>query len=320
MKFSVIIPVFNRPDEIEELLESLTHQTYRDFEVLVIEDGSDRRCGHSVEKFSKQLEIKYYFKENSGQGFSRNYGYERATGDYFVVFDSDCLIPPEYFAVVKKRLESDWLDAYGGPDRADNSFTPTQKAINYAMTSLFTTGGTRGSKKSLGAYHPRSFNMGISREVFQKTGGYILTRMAEDLEFSIRIIKSGFKTGFIEEAFVYHKRRTSFASFFRQIHFFGRGRINLTRYFPEELKYIHAFPLLFTGGIILMFFLPFLYPPLFFTGIIFLFLYLVLIFLDAFQKTRILYVSLLSLFASVILLTAYGTGFAREGIKKWFQG
>src|SRR3990172_5880253 len=203
MKFSIIIPVYNRPDEIDELLESLTMQDYRDFEVLVIEDGSVIKCSDVIDIYRSKLNISYIVKENSGQGFSRNLGYEKATGDYFIVFDSDCIIPSHYLSCIDRYLKDHRLDAYGGPDRAHETFTPTQKAINYAMTSFFTTGGTRGSRVHVGTYLPRSFNMGISPEVYKKTRGYIITRMAEDLEFSIRIQKSGFKTGFVEDAYVY---------------------------------------------------------------------------------------------------------------------
>ncbi len=191
--FSVIIPVYNRPDEVRELLQSLTEQTYRNFEVVIIEDGSSDSCESVVDNFHNELDITYHYKENSGQGFSRNVGFEIANGDYFIIFDSDCLIPPHYFKTVNKRLKTDWLDAYGGPDRAHKSFTPLQKAISYSMTSPFTTGGIRGNEQHSGTFHPRSFNMGISREVFEETGGFKITRMGEDIEFSIRIIRNGFK-------------------------------------------------------------------------------------------------------------------------------
>ncbi|HLF34740.1 MAG TPA: glycosyltransferase [Cyclobacteriaceae bacterium] len=318
MKFSIIIPVFNRPEEIDELLDSLTKQTYREFEVLVIEDGSTNRCEGVVEKYKGMMEIRYFEKENSGQGFTRNYGYQKATGDYYIVFDSDCIIPPEYLSVVESFLKINRLDAYGGPDRAHESFTHIQKAINYAMTSLFTTGGTRGSKFHIGQYLPRSFNMGISPGVFKNTGGYIITRMAEDLEFSIRIRKSGFTTGFIEEAFVYHKRRTSLWKFFEQIHFFGRGRINLTRFFPGELKPVHFFPLLFDIGLAVLIILPFVNLPLFYAGLTVVVIYFLIVWAHALAKSGNMIVSLLSVIASLILLAAYGTGFVREGIKKIF--
>ena len=237
MFFSIIIPLYNRPQEIDELLSTLTRQTYTQFEVLIIEDGSKEDARDIVERYSNKLDIRYFYKENEGQGFSRNYGFERAKGDYFIVFDSDCLIPSGYLETVKNYLYEYDLDAYGGPDAAHTSFTPVQKAISYSMTSPFTTGGIRGNKKRLGGqFHPRSFNMGISREVWERTGGFILTRLGEDIEFSIRIHKAGFKIGLIPTAVVYHKRRTNFKQFYKQLHFFGRARINIYRFFPSELK------------------------------------------------------------------------------------
>ena len=214
--YSIIIPVYNRPEEIKELLESLTRQTFTNFEVLIIEDGSKDTCEEIVQSFQHRLKIFYYYKENTGQGLSRNYGYAKANGDYFIVFDSDCLIPEHYMESVEARLNTDYQDAFGGPDRAHTAFTPVQKAISYSMTSLFTTGGIRGNKKSVTVFHPRSFNMGISRAVWERTHGYIITRMGEDIEFSIRIMNLGFKVGFIEDAYVYHKRRTNFKQFFKQ--------------------------------------------------------------------------------------------------------
>jgi glycosyltransferase involved in cell wall biosynthesis len=212
MFYSIIIPLYNRPQEIKELLETLTLQTYKQFEVLVIEDGSVNDAADIVNSFAGHLDIHYFVKSNSGQGFTRNYGFERAKGDYFVIFDSDCLIPANYLQVVNDSLAKNWLDIYGGPDDAHRSFTPTQKAISYAMTSPFTTGGMRGNKNGIAKFHPRSFNMGISRAVWEKTDGFIITRMAEDLEFSIRAQRMGFKSGLISDAKVYHKRRTNFSS------------------------------------------------------------------------------------------------------------
>ena len=246
MFFSIIIPLYNRPQEIDELLATLTKQTYTQFEVLVIEDGSVIDAQSIVEKYKNKLDISYYVKPNEGQGFTRNYGFARAKGDYFVVFDSDCLIPDDYLEIVRTYLFEHKLDAYGGPDAAHESFTPIQKAISYSMTSPFTTGGIRGNKNHIGQFHPRSFNMGISREVWENTGGFILTRLGEDVEFSIRIQSLGFKIGLIPSAIVYHKRRTSFIQFYRQLHFFGRARINIYKHFPTELKLVHFFPAAFT--------------------------------------------------------------------------
>lgn len=316
-KYSVIVPVYNRPGELDELLESLSRQTFTDFEVLVIEDGSAEKAEQVAEKWKDRLQIRYYYKENTGQGFSRNFGFERAEGEYLLVFDSDCLIPEHYFEAVEARLLQEPLDAFGGPDRAHPSFTPLQKAISYSMTSLFTTGGIRGSNKSLTTFHPRSFNMGISRKVWEKTGGYIITRMGEDIEFSIRIIESGFKTGLIEDAYVYHKRRTSLKQFYRQLHFFGRARINISRFYPAELKPLHAFPAAFVAGIVSLILLPLLSLKLFVVALIFLFFYFGLIFVDSLLESHSLRVGTLSVGAAFVQLWAYGVGFWQELYKKW---
>jgi glycosyltransferase involved in cell wall biosynthesis len=321
-KYSVITPVYNRPDEVRELLESLARQTYTNFEVIIVEDGSTLKCEEVCKAFEKRLDIKYFYKPNSGQGFSRNYGFERAAGDYFVQLDSDAIIPDRYFEIVDNYLAANWLDAYGGPDAAHESFTDTQKAINYAMTSVFTTGGIRGRKKNAGGqFHPRSFNFGISRKVWEVTQGYTMTRMAEDIEFSIRIIDNGFKVGLIEEAFIYHKRRTDFGQFYKQLHFFGRGRINLSRMFPSELKLVHFFPMVFTLGcfsIPLQFLLGYINPFFYYTFLLsigVLALYILLILLDSTLQNRSLKVGFLSITACFIQLFAYGIGFMQEKFK-----
>ncbi len=320
-KYSVIIPVYNRPDEVRELLQTLTTQTYRHFEVLVIEDGSTDRCEAEVRQFAGPLDVKYYEKENSGQGFSRNYGFERATGDYFVILDSDALLPPHYFRTVEDHLDAHSLDAYGGPDREHPSFTPVQKAISYSMTSPFSTGGIRGGKKRLGgAFHPRSFNMGLSREVYRRVGGFKITRMGEDIEYSIRIIRNGFRTGLIPEAYVYHKRRTSFGQFYRQLHFFGRARINISRFFPEELKLVHLFPALFTLGCLAVPPLLLAYRPLGLLGAALLALYTGLILVHGTLKNRSLRVGLLGVGAVYVQLFGYGIGFLTEAWRKGRRG
>jgi glycosyltransferase involved in cell wall biosynthesis len=316
-KYSVIIPVYNRPDEIFELLESLTRQTYRNFEVLVIEDGSSLTCKHITEQFAGKLDIRYYFKQNTGQGFSRNFGFERANGDYFVIFDSDCLIPEHYFATVEAYLSQHHLDAYGGPDCAHPSFSPIQKAISYSMTSLFTTGGIRGNKKRVGgAFHPRSFNMGISRKVYETVGGYVITRMGEDIIYTISIIKNGFTTALIEDAYVYHKRRTKFRQFYKQLHFFGRARINISRFFPKELKLVHVFPALFTMACICIPFLALFSGYLYQLALALLLIYILLILFDATIKNKSLEVGLLSIIAVFVQLFGYGIGFLTEGLRK----
>ncbi|GAB3508655.1 glycosyltransferase [Spirosoma knui] len=317
MFFSVIIPVYNRPDELRELLVSLTQQTYHNFEVLVIEDGSTVKADAVVASFGDRLRIRYFFKENSGQGFTRNFGFQRAEGDYFVIFDSDALVPPHYFQTVATYLTATRLDAYGGPDAAHPDFTPVQKAISYSMTSPFTTGGIRGSKKNLGGtFHPRSFNMGLSRQVWEKIGGYKLSRMGEDIEFAIRIIENGFVTGLIADAFIYHKRRTNFGQFFRQLRFFGRARINISRYYPSELKLVHTFPALFTLFVFSVPVWALISPVLFALAVGALLLFSGLIFLDATRKEKSVYVGLLSIEAAFVQLIGYGFGFISEGWKR----
>jgi glycosyltransferase involved in cell wall biosynthesis len=321
MRFSVIIPVYNRPDELRELLESLSQQTRIPDEIVVVEDGSVNRADDVVESFKNRLTIRYYLKPNGGQGFARNYGFERATGDYFVIFDSDALVPPHYFETVEQRLQTDWLDAYGGPDAAHPNFTPIQKAISYSMTSVFTTGGIRGSKKNLGGkFHPRSFNMGFSRKVYEKIGGYKISRMGEDIEFAIRIIENGFKTSLLPEAFIYHKRRTNFGQFYRQLRFFGRARINIARFFPSELRLVHTFPALFT---LFVFSIPvwfFIHPLLFELALSVLLIFAILIFIDAVRKEKSMKVGFLSVGAAFVQLVGYGIGFLSEGWKRiWEQ-
>lgn len=312
MFFSVIVPLYNRPQEIDELLHTLTKQTYLQFEVLVIEDGSINDAKDIVSSYSDKLDISYYYKENEGQGFTRNYGFARAKGDYFVVFDSDCLIPEHYLETVKDYLLEQQLDAYGGPDGAHKSFTAIQKAISYAMTSPFTTGGIRGNKKHIGKFHPRSFNMGISREVWEKTGGFIITRLGEDIEFSIRVQSFGFKTGLIPGAIVYHKRRTSFTQFYKQLHFFGRARINIYKHFPSELKIVHFFPAGFTIFLLMTLILNLLKQPLAAFCNTMLAIFVLLIFFHSLTINRSVKVAFLSIIASFVQLTAYGMGFMED--------
>ena len=316
MFFSIIIPLYNRPQEIDELLETLTKQTYMQFEVLVIEDGSVNDAATIVASYADRLDIKYFVKPNAGQGFARNFGFERAKGDYFIIFDSDCLIPEDYLEIVSANLFEHQLDAYGGPDAAHETFTPVQKAISYAMTSPFTTGGIRGNKKHLGQFHPRSFNMGVSREVYEKVGGFILTRLGEDIEYSIRIHENGFKIGLIPEAKVYHKRRTSFIQFYKQLHFFGRARINIYKHFPKELKLIHFFPAVATIGMITTVLLNIFYPPLAYIFDFLVLLYFLLIFFHSWSVNKAVKVAFLSIISSFIQLTAYGLGFIQDLFKR----
>ncbi len=316
MFYSIIVPLYNRPQEIKELLETLTLQTYTQFEVLVIEDGSTKDAADIVNSFTDKLNIKYFLKPNEGQGFARNYAFKRAQGDYFIIFDSDCLIPEDYLQIVNDSLNKNWLDAYGGPDAAHPSFTPVQKAISYSMTSPFTTGGIRGNKKGIGQFHPRSFNMGISRQVWEKVGGFIITRLGEDIEYSIRIHSLGFKIGLIPDAKVYHKRRANFYQFYKQIHFFGRARINIYKFFPKGLKAVHFFPAIFTLGLLFTIITNLLNWPIAVLCNITLGIIIMLIFFHAWWKNNSLKIAFLSVIASFIQLTAYGLGFMQDFWKR----
>ncbi|MCD8297567.1 MAG: glycosyltransferase [Prevotella sp.] len=249
MKFSFIIPVFNRPDEVDELLDSLTTQTVNSFEVIIVEDGSSIPCKDVCDKYEGKLLLHYYTKPNSGPGQSRNYGAERAKGEMLIILDSDIVLPKTYLQEVESELQREDADAFGGPDRAHESFTDTQKAISYSMTSFFTTGGIRGGKKKLDKFYPRSYNMGIRRSVYMQLGGFSKMRFGEDIDFSIRIFKAGLRCRLFPQAWVWHKRRTDFRKFFRQVYNSGIARINLYKKYPESLKLVHLLPMVFTVGV-----------------------------------------------------------------------
>lgn len=315
MNFSIIIPLFNRPQEIDELLESLTKQTVKNFDVIVVEDGSSIKAEDIVKKYESVLDVKYFFKENSGPGLTRNFGAEKSEKDYFIFFDSDCIIPEKYMETVTSRLENNYTDCYGGPDAAMPTFTDVQKAVNYSMTSVLSTGGIRGGSEKAGKFHPRSFNMGFSREVFSKTGGYSKMRFGEDIDMTLRILESGFSTQLIKEAFVYHKRRTDFKKFFRQVFNSGCARINLYLRHKNSLKLVHFLPSCFLLGNI------FCVLAAVVLGIIFgwkifalcllpLVLFSVLVFLDSFRKNTFK-VALLSIKAVYVQLCGYGSGFLK---------
>lgn len=302
---SIIIPVYNRPEEVGALLYSLAHQIDAAFEVVIVEDGSDVDCKEVAASYRQQLDLVYYSKENSGPGLSRNYGAEKAKGNYFIFFDSDCEIPSHYIGTVRKTLTEHYTDAFGGPDRADASFTPIQKAINYSMTSFFTTGGIRGQKTSMEKFHPRSFNMGISKEAFEKTGGFSPMRFGEDIDLSIRLFEAGLSVQLIEAAYVYHKRRTDFRKFFKQVYNSGIARINLYKLHPSSLKVVHFLPSAFLIGTVVLFFLAF-YNLLFLSPVLIL---AILLFGDALVKNKKLTIACLSVVASFIQLSGYGAGF-----------
>ena len=307
MRYSFIIPVYNRPDEVDELLQSLVQQTLKDFEVIIVEDGSSIPCQDIVSKYQSALSIQYFFKENSGPGQTRNYGAARSQGEYLLILDSDCILPPDYLAQVEKELSESAADAFGGPDRAHDSFTPIQKAINYSMTSFFTTGGIRGGKKKMDKFYPRSFNMGIRREVYQKLNGFSKMRFGEDIDFSIRIFKEGYSCRLFPQAWVYHKRRTDLKKFFKQVHNSGIARINLYKKYPESLKLVHLLPGIFTLGVVFLLFSSFfcLY------SLLPLGLFAILVGADSAWQNHSFRIGLYSIAASYIQLLGYGTGFWR---------
>ncbi len=317
LTFSFIIPVYNRPNEVEELLESLSKQTSKDFEVVIVEDGSDLKSDTVVEKYKPQLDISYYYKENTGPGISRNYGFEGAEGNYCIFLDSDCILPPHYFETVKNELAEKYVDAFGGPDRAHTSFSKLQKAINYSMTSFFTTGGIRGGKKKLDKFFPRSFNMGYSREVFDKTQGFSKLRFGEDIDMSIRIIENGFHTRLIPDAYVYHKRRTNLRQFFKQVFNSGIARINLYKRHPQSLKLVHFAPALFTTGTILLVILSFIVSPYFLIPNL---VHIVLLFFDSMIKNKSASIAFLSTVTSYVQLFGYGFGFLKAFRKRIIFG
>ena len=314
IQYSIIVPVYNRPEEIQELLASLERQTFRKFEVIIVEDGSSILCEKVVRSFMGRLNVKYFYKENSGPGPSRNYGMQRAGATYFIILDSDVILPENYLQIVTDELAAGYVDAYGGPDAAAVNFNPIQKAINYAMTSFLTTGGIRGKGNRLEKFHPRSFNMGISKKVFNTTGGFAPMRYGEDIDLSIRIMKAGFKTALFKKAFVYHKRRNDFISFFKQVYHSGQARIDLFKRHPESLKALHFFPALFFAGLVVML-ITTLYFGLNFLTVLYL-IYFLLIFISASIKYQHIKTGILSVWSSIVMLSGYGLGFLSALIKR----
>ena len=335
MKYSIIVPVYNRPDEVDELLESLCEQTVKDFEVLIVEDGSERDCKAVTEKYADRLDVKYFMKPNSGPGQSRNYGADRAQGDYLIILDSDVVLPTGYLEAIELGLENSECTAFGGPDAAHPSFTPVQKAISYSMTSFFTTGGIRGGKAKLDKFYPRSFNMGIRHDVYLELGGFSKMRFGEDIDFSYRIVEAGYKPRLFPEAWVWHKRRTDFHKFFRQVYNSGIARINLEKRHPGTLKLVHLLPTVFTIGVIalvLLFvcglmFSSFGTPTLKAQGhllcqlaLLPIALYALIIFIDSSIKNKSFYVGLLSIPAAFVQLMGYGMGFIESWWKRCVRG
>lgn len=342
MKYSIVVPVYNRPDEVDELLQSLTQQTLQDMEVIIVEDGSDIPCQDVVRRYAASLQLRYYEKENGGPGPARNFGAERSQGEYLIFLDSDCMLPPGFLQAVDDELCRHECDAWGGPDRAHDSFTPVQRAINYSMTSFLTTGGIRGGRKQMERrFYPRSFNMGIRRSLYRQLGGFSSMRFGEDIDLSLRIYASGATCRLFPDAWVWHKRRTDFRKFFRQVHNSGIARINLMKRHPGSIKPVHLLPAVFTVGTFLCLLFAFLFLLLALLSFVALWqmpkpgcangpmicimagiggmclfllpllLFSLLLFADSGIRNASVRVGLLSVWAGFIQLIGYGTGFLR---------
>lgn len=315
-KYSIIVPVYNRPAEVADLLESLAGQTARNFEVILVEDGSTVPCREIAERYSGKLDLKYLFKENEGRSIARNYGMERASGTFFIFFDSDCVIPADYFAKLNAMAVEKPFDCFGGPDAADESFSTSQKAINHAMTSFLTTGGIRGGKISLEKFTPRTFNMGFSRAVYNLVGGF-REMFSEDIDMSTRIRLAGFSIGLYPDMPVYHKRRLDFRKFIRQVYVFGMSRITLKLLYPDTLKAVHWLPAIFVLGVVAMLLLAIFASPWWMLP---LGIYLLAIFISALVSTHSVIIAAKAVPASLIQLGGYGCGFIKAYFLKIILG
>lgn len=311
MKFSIIVPVFNRPQEIDELLESLSHQEYRAFEVIVIEDGSSLKCDAIVNRYRSSFDLQYFFKSNTGPGDSRNFGASKANGDYLVFFDSDCIIPPQYLSRVNRFLMAQPLDAYGGPDKAPDTLTNVQQAINYSMTSFLTTGGIRGHRSKAKSFVPRSFNMGIRKQAFEHSSGFSDLHPGEDPDLIYRLSNLGYTKGLITDAFVYHKRRINFSGFAHQVYKFGLARTILMKRHPASRKWVFYLPTMaLIAGIILV--VQGIFNPCYWYLIGF---GVLVILVDALFQTGNLITSILAIPAVMVQISSYGWGF----LKGWWN-
>jgi glycosyltransferase involved in cell wall biosynthesis len=307
MFFSFIIPVYNRPDEIDELLQSLAVLQYNSpFEIVIIEDGSSITCEDILLKYENELNISYFFKPNSGPGDSRNFGMQKAKGDYFLILDSDCILPANYLNEVEKSLNEEFVDCFGGPDKALDSFSDIQKAINFTMTSFLTTGGIRGGSETIDKFQPRSFNMGLSKKAFEASKGFGNIHPGEDPDLSIRLWNLGFKTKLIKDAFVYHKRRIDWNKFYIQVNKFGKARPILNTWYPQYSKITFWFPTLFSFGFVFSLLLSVFNSSLFLQLYLF---YFTLLFVSALVKTKSIKISGYAIIAAVIQFYGYGKGF-----------
>ena len=313
MIFSLIIPVYNRPDEVDELLESLSKSDYNEaFEIVLVEDGSSIPCKDVVMTYQGKLNISYYFKANSGPGDSRNFGMQKARGDYFIIFDSDCIIPPNYLTEVRKALNQEYVDCFGGPDKALDSFSNIQKAINFAMTSFLTTGGIRGGSEKINKFQPRSFNMGLSKKAFEASQGFGNIHPGEDPDLSIRLWKMNFETKLFPKVFVYHKRRIDWSKFYKQVNKFGKARPILNSWYPEYNKLTYFFPSLFLTGFLISILFLFLGIELF----VYLYgFYFLTIFITSAIQNKSLKIGILSVLAVAMQFYGYGIGFMKSYLK-----
>lgn len=314
--FSVIVPVYNRIEEVRDLLDSLSRQTASNFEIVLVDDGSTEPCEEIAKKYAASLDLKYYFKQNEGRSIARNFGMDRAKGTYFIFFDSDCVIPIDYFEKLNLEMERQRFDCFGGPDAADESFTDVQKAINHSMTSFLTTGGIRGGKIRLEKFIPRTFNMGFSRSVYNKVGGF-REMFSEDIDMSTRIRLAGFSIGLYSDLPVYHKRRIDFRKFFRQVYVFGMSRVTLKILYPDSLKIVHCLPAVFVIGVAILLLMGVFLNPFWLLPIV---IYIIAIFISALCSTHSLKIALLAVPASLIQLVGYGCGFIKSFTEKILFG
>ncbi len=318
IRYSIIIPVYNRPDELNELLDSLLALKNRgsdlkkdpsaaqaDWEVIVVEDGSALRSEDVCKEYSSALDVTYLYQENAGPAAARNTGSRSARGEWLIFFDSDCIIPEGYFDAVNTALRDESIDFFGGPDRAAAEFTDTQKAIDYAMTSFLTTGGIRGGRRKLDRYYPRSFNKGVRKSAFEEVGGFSGLRFGEDLDLSMRLMEAGYSSALIEEAWVYHKRRTDLKKFFKQVYNSGMARVVLNRLHPGTMKLVHLLPSIFV-----LYLLAALVSLLFSPGVMWypVGILAVVLFIDGFRSTGSIGASLLVPPAGFVQLCGYGSG------------
>jgi len=321
MRYSLIAPTFSRPDEVYEFLESLTHQQYSDFEVIIADGSPHDDVKPVVNPFMGKLNLIYIYEKYLPVSDARNRAAEVANGDWLIFLDSDCIIPEYYLQRVDKFIELNKVELFGGPDKAHESFTPTQKAISYAMTSILTTGGIRGKEKHVGVFHPRGFNMGIKKQAFLEVNGYATDfRCGEDIELSMRLLEKGKKSALIPEAFVYHKRRTDFLKFFKQVFRFGAARINIWQRHPKELKITHLFPTVFMLFVLSVPFQFFISEYLFYFSSLILFLYSIANFVLATKETGSIKTGFLSLIAAYVMLFGYGWGFLKNFVEVKVKG